>query len=130
MTQQPRQPAAWTCTGVSWRGGRPSLTMVDANGHELSHVLRQGEPFRLRTTGPRRCIGLWRGNIRTCPFEAPIAETGRGSQCEACATADPGRALARDAAVDGRDFRLYLAAFGTDTFKVGISASNAATNDS
>lgn len=132
MTQQPNPgasqprtqpgPGAWTCTGVSWRGGRPSLTMIDAAGHELSHPLRHGEPFGLRTTGPRRCIGLWRGDIRSCPFNAPIPATGSSSQCDACAAADPGRALARDATVDDREFNLYLAAFGTDTLKVGISA--------
>ena len=131
MTQQPNAAAstgaaqsqlAWTCTGVSWRGGRPSLTMIDADGHELSHALQHGEQLGLRTTGPRRCIGLWRGNIRSCPFDAPISATGSSSQCDACAAADPGRALARDATVDDRDFRLYLAAFSTDTLKVGISA--------
>ena len=121
-TSQPGQQAAWTCTGVSWRGGRAALTMIDASGHELSHSLRHGEPFGLRTTGPRRCIGLWRGDIRSCPFGALIAATGSSSQCDACAAADPGRALARDATVDDRDFRLYLATFGTDTLKVGISA--------
>lgn len=127
MTQQPNAATSsprpeWTCTGVSWRGGRPALTMTDINGNELSRPLRRGEPLGLRTTGPRRCIGLWRGNIRSCPFDAPIAATGSSSQCDACAAADPGRALARDATVDNRDFRLYLATFGTDTFKVGITA--------
>ena len=129
MTQQPTtatpqqgQQAAWTCTGVSWRGGRPALTMIDANGRELSHPLRHGEPFGLRTTGPRHCIGLWRGDTRSCPFDALIAATGSSSQCDACAAADPGRALARDTTIDHRNFRLYLANFGVDTFKVGISA--------
>lgn len=119
---QPGLPTVWTCTGVSWRGGRPSLTLTDAGGRELSHPLRRGEPFGLRVTGPRRCVGLWRGNLRSCPFDALIAATGSGSQCEACAAADPGRALARDATVDDRDFRLYLATFGADALKVGISA--------
>lgn len=118
----PGPPTAWTCTGVSWRGGHPSMTMIDASGRELSHALRRGEPFGLRVTGPRRCVGLWRGNLRSCPFDALIAASDNGSQCEACAWADPGRALARDATADDRDFRLYVATFGADVLKVGISA--------
>lgn len=118
----PGPPTAWTCTGVSWRGGHPSMTMIDASGRELSHALRRGEPLGLRVTGPRRCVGLWRGNLRSCPFDALIAASDNGSQCEACAWADPGRALARDATADDRDFRLYVATFGADVLKVGISA--------
>ncbi|WP_328530186.1 DUF2797 domain-containing protein [Nocardioides sp. NBC_00368] len=98
------------------------MTMIDASGRELSHALRRGEPFGLRVTGPRRCVGLWRGNLRSCPFDALIAASDNGSQCEACAWADPGRALARDATADDRDFRLYVATFGADVLKVGISA--------
>ncbi|MGH3996792.1 MAG: DUF2797 domain-containing protein [Pseudonocardiaceae bacterium] len=129
MTQQPEAgasqaglPTAWTCTGVSWRGGHPSLTMIDRSGHELAHALRRGDPFGLRITAPRRCVGLWRGSRRSCPFDALIAATGSSPQCDACAAADPGRALARDATVDDRDFRLYVATFGADALKVGISA--------
>lgn len=123
VASRPGPPTAWTCTGVSWRGGHPALTMIDASGQELTHALRRGEPFGLRVTAPRRCVGLWRGNVRSCPFDALIATSGSGAQCEACAWADPGRALARDATVDDRDFRLYVATFGADALKVGISAS-------
>lgn len=96
--------------------------MSDASGYELSHPLRPGDPFGLQGVAPRRCVGLWRGTLRSCPFDALIAASGSEAQCEACAAADPGRALARDAVVDDRDFRLYVATFGADALKVGISA--------
>jgi hypothetical protein len=47
-------------------------------------------------------------------------------QCAACATATPGRALARDAALgdDGRTYVLYLAWFGPGLLKVGLTAAD------
>jgi hypothetical protein len=116
-------PAAnWTCTGISWRGGQPALTLTDRAGGELSRPLRYGEPFGIQLDGPRRCIGVWRGAIRWCQFGSLIGADDRDAQCSACAAADPGRALARDAVVDHREFRLYLATFGGGSLKVGISA--------
>lgn len=125
MTQHPSSPPAplaWTCTGVSWRGGQPALTMTDSSGDELSRPLRYGEPFGVQFTGPRLCIGIWRGDVRACPFNSPVDPAHGTAQCPACAAADPGRMLARDATVDPREFRLYLATFGTGVLKVGITA--------
>lgn len=130
MTQHPSSPPvppAWTCTGVSWRGGQPALTMTDAAGGEFSRPLRYGEPFGVAITGPRRCVGIWRGDVRCCPFDGLI-DPGQGfAQCSVCAAADPGRAIARDGIVDPRQFRLYLAAFGAGALKVGISAVDRGT---
>lgn len=112
----------WTCTGVSWRGGRPSVTMTDASGREASRPLLVGERFGVHVTGARFCVGVRRGDRRSCPFRAHLPATSRGIQCDACAAADPGRLLARDATVDHRRFRLYLACFGSGPLKVGISA--------
>lgn len=125
MIQHPSSPPvspAWTCTGVSWRGGHPALTMTDASGAELARPLRYGEPFGVAITGPRRCIGIWRGQTRSCPFASLMDAGPSAAQCSACAAADPGRMLARDATVDPREFRLYLATFGTGVLKVGITA--------
>lgn len=96
--------------------------MSDAAGGELSRPLRYGEQLGVEIAGPRRCIGIWRGDARRCPFDSQI-DAGLGTaQCSPCAAADPGRALARDATVDSRPFRLYLATFGAGVVKVGISA--------
>jgi hypothetical protein len=124
MTQHTSSPTkpAWTCTGVSWRGGHPALMMTNASGGELARPLRYGEPFGLEITGLRRCVGIWRGDVRSCPFDSPIAADRGPAQCSACAAADPGRALARNATIDPRQFRLYLATFGAGVLKVGITA--------
>jgi hypothetical protein len=123
--QSPR--SVWTCTGVSWRGGTPTLTMTDVDGGELSRPLQYGEDLGVELTGPRQCIGIWRGEVRSCPFDNPVDEDQAAAQCPACAAADPGRALARDARVDSREFRLYLATFGTGVLKVGITAVDRGT---
>lgn len=52
-----------------------------------------------------------------------IRPDATNAQCEACAGADPGRALARDVVRDPRAFRLYLAWFGPQAVKVGICAA-------
>lgn len=125
MTEHPSTPPvppAWTCTGVSWRGGQPALTMSDASDGELSRPLRYGEPFGVEITGPRRCIGIWRGDVRSCPIDSTIDPAHGTAQCPTCATAAPGRMLARDATIDPREFRLYLATFGAGVLKVGITA--------
>lgn len=112
----------WTCTGVSWRGCRPSVTLTDAGGREASRPLVLGERFGVHVTGARSCVGVRRGDRRACPFQAQLSATSRDIQCDVCGAADPGRLLARDATVDHRPFRLYLASFGTGPLKVGISA--------
>lgn len=115
-------PTTWLCTGISWRAGRAALTLLGSDGREHSRPLTHGEPQGLRLAGPRRCIGIWHGETRRCPFTAEIDPEATDPQCDACARSDPGRALARDTVRDPRRFRLYLAWLGPDLFKVGISA--------
>ncbi len=83
--------------------------------------------FGWQAAPPRRCVGLWRpatGRRLPCPHRQPIPPDGAGAQCPACAAADPGRALARDHAPDDdREFVLYLAWFGGELFKVGLTAA-------
>jgi len=113
----------WLCTGISWRGGRPALTMTDRDGREVSRALVLDAWFGVHIAGPRMCVGVRRHDVRACPFRTSLPPTARLVQCDACAAADPGRMLARDAIVDDRRFRLYLASFGNGPLKVGISAA-------
>jgi hypothetical protein len=87
--------------------------------------------FAWQAAPPRRCIGRWHPHTRRqlrCPHRQPLADTAP-PQCAACAAADPGRALAQDRADgDTRDFVLYLAWFGGDLFKVGITAADRGTD--
>ena len=55
-----------------------------------------------------------------------MPEDGTDAQCQACAAGDRGRALARDATLgdDGRTYALYLAWFGPDLIKVGLTAAD------
>jgi hypothetical protein len=119
----PDVPPRWWCTGVSWRGGQPALTLVDVDGREHTKQLRYGTRLGVQIIGSRRCIGIWRGDVRSCPFDSPLTAAQADAQCDACAAADPGRALARDATVDARTFRVYLATFGAGVLKVGITAA-------
>jgi len=78
-------------------------------------------------SGPRRCTGPWAGNARRpCPARAEIGASGTDAQCPACALADRGRQVARDAALgdQGREYRLYLAWFGPGLVKIGLTATD------
>ncbi|MGH3921530.1 MAG: hypothetical protein ACRDTT_01415, partial [Pseudonocardiaceae bacterium] len=89
--------------------------------------------MRWGVRGPRRCIGVYepvRRTRRPCPGDRPPES---GAQCRLCAYADPGRLIAQDrAAPDGTlpagAFRAYLALFGRDTVKVGLTAQRRATD--
>jgi hypothetical protein len=76
--------------------------------------------------GPRGCTGLWTGTgRRPCPAAAPVPPGTTDAQCPACALADRGRQLARDAAPDdGREYLLYLAWFGPGLVKIGLTAAD------
>lgn len=76
---------------------------------------------------PRRCIGLWQpvsGRRLLCPHAQTVPETGTTAQCRACTAADAGQRLAQDRDLDDeREFVLYLAWFGGDLVKVGLTAA-------
>lgn len=75
---------------------------------------------------PRRCVGWWlpkAGRRRPCPHNFEVAAAGPVAQCETCSANDPGRAFARDEIHDdGRHHALYLAWFGPQLLKVGMTA--------
>lgn len=83
--------------------------------------------------GARRgCIGVWlapQQRRQPCPFGHPIPPPATRAQCDPCAAADPGQRLARSATTDdGRDYGLYLAWFGPDLTKVGLTATERGTD--
>jgi hypothetical protein len=122
-------PTGLLATGLFWNAGSPAVTAADPAGVEREIPLLPGAAVGWRLRGPRRCVGIWRGDRRQmCPHRA-APKSGAAAQCEACAAADPGRALARDARLDDdRDFALYLAWFGPGLLKIGISAAERGTN--
>jgi hypothetical protein len=76
---------------------------------------------------PRQCTGVWTGiTRRQCPAAAQVPAHGPDAQCPACAAADRGRQIARDAALgdDGREYLLYLAWFGPGLIKIGLTAAD------
>ncbi|MGH8885840.1 MAG: DUF2797 domain-containing protein [Egibacteraceae bacterium] len=83
--------------------------------------------------GPRRCVGVYdpsKSARRPCLYNR---EPESGSQCRACAFADPGRLVAQDrVGPDGTlpagAFRVYLALFGRDAVKVGLTAQRRAAD--
>ncbi|MFG2006190.1 DUF2797 domain-containing protein [Spirillospora sp. NPDC048911] len=124
-------PTVWRSTGLHWESAVPLLTAIPLGRTEQRPIAEErrrpiapGQQICWRLRGPRRCTGLWNGASRTdCPTAEVVASVGVQSQCRACAAADHGRALASDRATDHRTFALYLAWFGPDLIKVGITAA-------
>ncbi|HEX9540452.1 MAG TPA: DUF2797 domain-containing protein [Streptosporangiaceae bacterium] len=126
-------------TGLHWESGSPVLTATRP-AHDLTSRLRpglgrQGQPEHKRVLalgqridwtlrGARGCCGIWTGSHRiACPLNSAL-EDGTDPQCAACAAADRGKALARDAITDdGRTYGLYLAWFGPGLLKIGLTAA-------
>ncbi|MFW5417774.1 DUF2797 domain-containing protein [Nocardiopsis sp. CNT-189] len=107
-----------------WNEEHPAL-VASAPG-QPDHRLRiePGQSVRLGLGAPRTCIGVWdhhRGRRTHC--SAPIDAQGTDAQCARCAFRDRGRALARDAYTDDRDYTAYLAYFGPGPLKVGLTAT-------
>jgi hypothetical protein len=96
-------------------------------GPETRRPAGPGTSLSWHLGGPRRCTGAWAGTARRpCPARAEIPARGTDAQCPACALADRGRQIARDAALgdDGREYRLYLAWLGPGLVKVGLTAAD------
>ena len=108
-------------TGVRWYEEQPQLDLGNGTWAPLPPGTRTG----VRVAGWRRCIGWHQpgSGRRACAFDAEIGVDATDVQCPACAGVDPGRRLARDAAVDHRTFHAYLATFGGAEVKIGITAA-------
>jgi hypothetical protein len=96
-------------------------------GPETRRPAGPGTSLSWNLGGPRQCTGAWAGTARRpCPARAEIPASGTDAQCPACALADRGRQIARDAALgdDDREYRLYLAWFGPGLVKIGLTAAD------
>lgn len=115
-------------TGLYWEQGRVLATYPDGASDAYHEPVTRGGTVCWRLQGPRRCVGIYNGRTerrRPCPRRTAV--TG-GGQCAACRSADPGRLLARDGATPDGTFRTYLALFGRDTIKVGLTAQRRAAD--
>ncbi|MGH3250950.1 MAG: DUF2797 domain-containing protein [Trebonia sp.] len=94
-------------------------------GPESRRLSVPGERVGWLLARPRTCTGVWTGTTRRpCPSAAAVKADTADAQCAACARADKGRQIARDAAPDdGREYLLYLAWFGPGLVKVGLTAA-------
>ena len=111
---------------MQWGTDGPVLTWSSPRGDERESLLPLPAGLLAFTvTGPRRCTGIWRGGRRiTCPLRTPVSEVSTNPLCPDCATVDRRNSIAADTALDDRRlFRLYLAWFGPDLVKVGITAA-------
>ncbi|XBQ30306.1 DUF2797 domain-containing protein (plasmid) [Streptomyces rapamycinicus] len=78
------------------------------------------------TTGPRRaCVGVRRGARHTpCPAGAEVPAAAVSAQCPDCARLDRSYSVAADTRTDDpRPYDVYLAWFGPELVKVGITAA-------
>ncbi|MEU0237706.1 DUF2797 domain-containing protein [Nocardiopsis sp. NPDC006198] len=118
----PARVTGWRITGLFWDEHEPCLVASHPDRADRSLPLPRGQELRLALTGPRACVGLWdqRQGRRLCERPLPA---GTNSQCPACAEQDRGKQLARDAYVDERTYLLYLAWFGPELVKVGMTAA-------
>jgi uncharacterized protein DUF2797 len=113
--------------GISWRSGEAALRLIAADGGDVRRQpLVLGSTVGWQVRGDRHCTGVWLPDIgerRPCPDERTIPAATATSQCPGCGSADPGRALARNFAIDDpRPFAVYLAWFGDGLVKVGLTA--------
>ncbi|MGW6024409.1 DUF2797 domain-containing protein [Streptomyces sp. NPDC055099] len=110
----------WRSAGLSWAdgadGARPVL--VWERGDAVSPLV-VGRRVGFRALGHRGCVGA-RGN--PCPVAAPVPARGTQARCAECARLDRAHSVAADTiADDPRTYRVYLAWFGAELLKVGIT---------
>lgn len=107
----------WRSAGLSWAdGARPVL--VWERGDAVSPLV-VGRSVGFRALGRRECVGA-RGN--PCPLAAAVPPRGTQARCAECARLDRAHSVAADTiADDPRTYRVYLAWFGTELVKVGIT---------
>jgi hypothetical protein len=117
--------AQWRCAGLRWGRSGPALAWHHpAHGDRVS-PLSPGRPLALITGPARACVGVRRGARHTpCPAGAEVSATAVSAQCPDCARLDRSYSVAADTRTDDpRPYDVYLAWFGPDLIKVGITAA-------
>jgi hypothetical protein len=116
----------WRCAGLRWRGGGPAWAWWHPEHGERSSPQPVGSTLALAVPqdAERRCTGVWRGGRRIpCPYAAALPPQARRDQCEECSALDRSSSVAADTRVDDpQPYAVYLACFGADLHKVGITA--------
>ncbi|MEW1673499.1 DUF2797 domain-containing protein [Streptomyces noursei] len=126
----------WRCTGPRWSGGGPVAGPEGRFGQRLGwycaerdaervSLLPPGKALAFAAVGERRCLGVRRaGRWLVCPYGAVLDGVGVKDQCPRCAQLDRSRSVAADTmADDPRPYGVYLAYFGPELVKVGITAA-------
>ncbi|WP_326549981.1 DUF2797 domain-containing protein [Micromonospora sp. NBC_01813] len=126
----------YTCHGVTWATGKPTLLLANASAHRLEHVEIVGRALGFRATkAARYCTGRYRfvGTYKVEPLPCPRqAEAAVGDQCASCSAQDEFRLAHRfhhggyvpDSlhAYMAQPHFLYLATFAHAVSKVGTAA--------
>jgi hypothetical protein len=118
-------------TGVGWRESALHFELR-GEGDKALVAVAAGDEVALEVVGKRSCIGYrapGSGTLTPCPHDAQ----GSASQCPSCLTEAAilpchrctgercTNSARRSACVRPRNHAVYLAAFGPDTFKVGVA---------
>ncbi|KOG85916.1 DUF2797 domain-containing protein [Streptomyces varsoviensis] len=119
------EPEDWQCTGLRWDHSGPALSWRHPGRGEHSSPLPPDRPLAFTFGARRRCVGVRRGGRHTpCPEDASLSPSAVSAQCPACARLDRSHSVAADTmADDPRPYDVYLAWFGPELIKVGITAT-------
>ncbi|MBL1096738.1 DUF2797 domain-containing protein [Streptomyces coffeae] len=123
MTEEDRD--RWCCAGPRWdRSGAALVWRHPVRGERIS-PLGPDRPLAFTTGARRRCVGVRRGDRHTpCPAGAEVAASAVSAQCPECARLDRSYSVAADTRTDDpRPYDVYLAWFGPELIKVGITAA-------
>nr|MDT0658728.1 DUF2797 domain-containing protein [Micromonospora sp. DSM 115978] len=134
MGHEPR--TGYTCHGVTWATGMPTLLLANADTQRLEHVDLTGETLGFKVTNTARCCtGRYRfvDTYEVEPLPCPRqAESTTGDQCASCAAQDEfrfahrfhqgGHVPASLHAYMAQPHWLYLATFAHAVSKVGTAA--------
>ncbi|GGO80572.1 DUF2797 domain-containing protein [Wenjunlia tyrosinilytica] len=114
----------WRCTGLGWNEDEAALTWHSPRHGDRHSPLSRGRRLAFAAIGERTCVGVWRAGRHTaCPTGAAITPSTMSDQCADCARLDRSFSIAADThADDPRTFVVYLAYFGPELLKVGITA--------
>ncbi|MEU8828422.1 DUF2797 domain-containing protein [Streptomyces sp. NPDC048636] len=115
----------WCCAGPRWDRCGPALVWRHPVHGERVSPLRTDGPLAFTTGARRHCVGVRRGARHTpCPTGAEVAASAVSAQCPECARLDRSYSVAADTRTDDpRPYDVYLAWFGPELIKVGITAA-------